>query len=111
MHLVQHTKLEDEHEAYEREGVETNQEEGSPAAQEQTVSVEVDHIGWLKSSNVYHRFLCPKKALGIPVRMRMAPSTPNPGSSLVVSRIGAGEVVSEEGAVGVGVPVEEDDSG
>lgn len=60
--------------------------------------------------DVYHLFLCPKKALGNPVRMRMAPSTPNPGSSLVSSRIGAGEPVSAGTAVGVGVSVEEDDS-
>jgi len=42
--------------------------------------------------------------------MRSAPSTPNPGSSLVSSRIGAGEVSVGE-VVEVGVPVEEDDSG
>lgn len=44
--------------------------------------------------------------------MRSAPSTPNPGSSLVSSRIGAGELVSAgEVVVEVGVLVEEDDSG
>jgi len=45
------------------------------------------------------------------VRMRSAPSTPNPGSSLVSSRIGAGELVTVGEAVEVGVPVEEDESG
>ena len=34
MHLVQHTELEDEHKAYEREGVETNQEKGGPVTRE-----------------------------------------------------------------------------
>ena len=46
---------------------------------------EVDHM--VEKFNVYHLFLCPKNALGIPVRIRRAPSTPNPGSSLVSSRI------------------------
>ena len=66
----------------------------------------VDHAV-VGSSKEYHLFLCPKKALGMPVRMRIPPSTPNPGSSLVSSRIGAGELV----AVGetVGVPVEENE--
>jgi len=43
--------------------------------------------------------------------MRSAPSTPNPGSSLVSSWIGAGEVVAEGDTVEVGVPVDEDESG
>jgi hypothetical protein len=34
VHLVQHAKLEDEHEAYQRKGIETDQEERSPATQE-----------------------------------------------------------------------------
>lgn len=42
--------------------------------------------------------------------MRIAPSTPNPGSSTVSSRIGAGEVVAAGEAVEEGVPVE-DESG
>lgn len=56
---------------------------------------------------MYHRFLCPKKALGMPVRMRSVPSTPNPGSSLVSSRISAGALVADGEAAGVG---EEEDS-
>ena len=43
--------------------------------------------------------------------MRIAPSTPNPGSSLVSSRIGAGELVAEGEVVAVGVPLEEDERG
>lgn len=46
MHLVQHTKLEDEHEAYKREGVETNQEKGSPEAVEPNVSAQSQSHGW-----------------------------------------------------------------
>jgi hypothetical protein len=65
----------------------------------------------MTSSNVYHRFLCPRKALGTPVRMRRAPSTPNPGSSLVSSRIGAGEVVSAGEAVAVGTVEDDEDNG
>jgi hypothetical protein len=65
----------------------------------------------VESSSSYHLFLCPKKALGMPVRMRSPPRTPNPGSSLVSSRIGAGELVSVGEVVEVvevGVPVEEE---
>ena len=72
--------------------------------------LEVDHTK-VEKFNVYHRFLCPKNALGTPVRMRRAPSTPNPGSSLVSSRIGEDELAAAAGAVGVGVPEEEDESG
>jgi len=36
-------------------------------------------------SVTYHLFLCPKKALGKPVMMSNAPSTPKPGSTLVSS--------------------------
>ena len=68
----------------------------------------VDHAV-VGSSNQYHLFLCPKKALGMPVRMRSPPSTPNPGSSLVSSRIGAGELVAVGETVGVGVPVDENE--
>ena len=46
----------------------------------------------------------------MPVRMRSAPSTPNPGSRVVSSRIGAGELVADGEAVVVGI-VEEEDSG
>ena len=105
MDLVQYTELEDEHKADECEGVETNQKEGSPMMQEPHQR-KVDHM--VEKSNVYHRFLCPKKALGIPVRMRRAPSTPNPGSSLVSSRIWAVELVSAGSEVAVDVLVEDD---
>lgn len=47
----------------------------------------------------------------MPVRIKSAPSTPNPGSSLVSSRIWAGELASDSGAVGAGVVVEGEDSG
>ncbi|KAI0361301.1 hypothetical protein OH77DRAFT_415615 [Trametes cingulata] len=44
-----------------------------------------------------HRFLCPRNALGRPVRIRSAPSTPNPGSMWVSSLVksGAAEVVAD----------------
>ena len=59
----------------------------------------------------YHRFLCPRNALGMPVRMRMAPSTPNAGSILVSRTVGSGVLVGGGAvsfffvavAVGVGV--------
>ena len=38
----------------------------------------------------YHLFLWPRNAQGRPVRMRRAPSTPNPGSRTVSSLTGAG---------------------
>lgn len=47
----------------------------------------------------HHLFLCPQKALGRPVRMRMAPRTPKAGSSLVESTIGAGVGVEDAEAV------------
>ena len=37
-----------------------------------------------------HRFLCPRKALGRPVRMRRTPRTPKAGSSLVSRWMGSG---------------------
>lgn len=39
--------------------------------------------------------------------MRRAPSTPNPGSRLVSSRISAGELVADGEAVAVGVVLED----
>ena len=45
---------------------------------------------WSESAGTYHRFLCPRKALGIPVIMRRAPRTPNPGSILVCNCRGSG---------------------
>lgn len=43
--------------------------------------------------------------------MRSVPSTPNPGSSVVSSRISGGELDCDGGAVGVGVVVEVEDNG
>lgn len=58
----------------------------------------------------YHLFLCPRNAVGIPVRMSSAPSTPKAGSTLVSSTIGAGvadaEAVEEAVVVAEGLIVE-----
>lgn len=58
---------------------------------------------------LYHRFLCPQKALGRPVIIRIAPSTPKAGSSFVSRTVlgradaedEAEDVAEAEDAVGV----------
>lgn len=69
---------------------------------------------YCEEMNTHHRFLWPRKALGMPVRMRRAPSTPNPGSILVSRCRGSGAGVAvvdvvldgaELVAVGLGVTV------
>ena len=47
----------------------------------------------------HHRFLWPKNALGRPVRIRMAPRTPKPGSILVSRCEGSAEAVAEAAAL------------
>ena len=50
----------------------------------------------------HHLFLWPQNALGRPVRMRIAPRTPNAGVISVASTIGVGDGVAVVEAVGVG---------
>ena len=46
-----------------------------------------------------HLFLCPRNALGRPVRMRTVPRTPKAGSIFVASTLGLGVGVDDAEAV------------
>ena len=54
----------------------------------------------LRNIVTHHLFLWPQNALGRPVMIRMAPSTPKPGSILVSRTMGVAEAEAdaEEGA-------------
>jgi hypothetical protein len=90
---MQNPKLDDKGEADEGERVKAYQEEGRPRR---------GSMSWryMLRGCTDHLFLCPKKALGRPVRMRTEPRTPKAGS-ILVSRMVA--EAADALALGVGV--------
>lgn len=89
-------KFDDKNKANKRQRIKSDEEERSPerpGLNDWTHGIE---------ESAHHLFLWPQNALGRPVKMRIAPRTPNAGEISVDNTMGVGDGEADVEAVGVG---------